>query len=124
MVLGPPESRVGPVKYTIKPYPTPITIFYHVHSLASKKLHANNLQLGLIQAFPPGYQPNIEGQYPLVMVSDIENMDQLDAPLFESVISLSVGSIWIDRLDGYDVDSIRFIDFETEVENESESEGI
>ena len=124
MTLGPPENRVGPVRYTIKPYPTPVTVFYHVHAFASKLNHANNLQLGLIQAFPPGYQPNIENQYPLVMVGDIENMDQLDAPLFESVISLSVGSIWIDRLEGYDVDSIRIVDFDVEVENDTESEGI
>jgi hypothetical protein len=117
-------TLTGPVKYTIKPYPTPITVFYRVHALGSKKSHADSLQLGLLQAFPPGYQPEISDQYPLVLVSDIENIDQLDAPLFESVISLSVGTLWIDRLEGYDVDSIRFIDFETSVEDESEYEGI
>lgn len=124
MTQGEPESRVGPVRYTIKPYPTPVTVFYLVHALASKLNHANNLQLGLLQAFPPGYQPKINNQYPVVMVSDIENMDQLDDSLFESIVSLSVGSMWIDRLEGYEVDSIRFIDFDVDVENDSESEGI
>ena len=104
------QTRVGPVSYTIKPYPTPITVFYHVHALSTKKSHADKLQLGLIQAFPPGYQPNIGGQYPLIMVSDIENADQLDAPLFESTISLSMGSLWIDRLEEYEVPSIGTID--------------
>lgn len=111
MALKTGVTLSGPVSYTIKPYPTPVTVFYHVYALATKKNHADRLQLGLIQAFPPGYQPNIGGQYPLIMVSDIENIDQLDAPVFESTISLSVGSVWIDRLEEYESPSIGVIDF-------------
>lgn len=114
-------TLAGPVSYTIKPYPTPVTVFYHVYALAVKKIHADRLQLGLIQAFPPGYQPSIGGQYPLVLVSDIENMDQLEAPLFESSISLSVGSVWVDRLEAYDVPSIGTIEFHTSTEDEPDA---
>lgn len=110
--------KTGPVRYTIRQFPTPITVFYHVHALATRKHHADQLQLGLLQAFPPGYSPTISGQHPLVCIGDVENMDDLDVPLFAAITSLSVGVIWIDRLESYEVPSIQEVDFVIEPEDD------
>lgn len=120
MALATGVTATGPASYTIKPFPTPITVFYHVHALATKKSHADQLQLGLLQAFPPGLSPTIEGQHPVVITGDIENMDELDVPLFAAVTSLSIGTVWVDRLEAYDTASIQEIFFDIEPENTDE----
>lgn len=114
-------TKTGPAGYTITPYPTPIQVFYHVHAMATRKTHASQLQLGLIQAFPPGYTAAVGGQHPVVVIGDIENMDELDVPLFSGICSLSIGPLWIDRLEAYDVSSIQEIVFSTEPDD---TEGI
>lgn len=92
------EERTGPAYYRVKPYPVAINIFYYLNVLATEKDHADYLQLMLVQAFPPGYMPDIAGQSPLMSLSRIESRDDLSVPLFEVDCVLAVEGIWIERI--------------------------
>lgn len=92
------EEREGPDYYTIKPYPTPINIFYYLSCYATEKSHADYMQMMMLQAFPPGFMPDIAGQTPLMSLSQIEGHDDLSVPMFEVDCVLSVEGIWVERL--------------------------
>jgi hypothetical protein len=90
--------RTGPDHYLIKKYPIPVNIFYFVNCFSTVKDHSDYMQFMVLQAFPPAYMPEIEGQYPLFSIQELEARDDLSIPLFDVGGVLSVEGVWLDRL--------------------------
>ena len=94
--MGGPAEFTGPVSWVEKPYPIPTNWVYEIRLLATQKGQIDVLEPMIIPAFPVGYQPNIDGQYPLFDLGDGHNLDQLEIPLFERRWLLTVGEIWME----------------------------
>lgn len=92
------QTPSGPDYYTIKKYPIPTNVFYFINGFATRKDHINYLQFMLLQAFPPAYMPEIEGQYPLFSINELETQDDMSIPLFDLGGVLSVEGWWVERL--------------------------
>jgi len=104
--MGGPTELTGPVSWTRKPYPTPIQVVYEIGASATNKTHWNQLEPMVIQAFPVGYQPNINSQYPLFIKTSPHNLDERDKPLFSISFLMWVHDVWIDRFEEYTSPSI------------------
>lgn len=110
-------TMTGPESYLEKPYPTPIDLLYEVQTQATKPEHATWLWEMFMQAIPPEYSPNINGQCPLFYYEDVSNLDELDLPLFKTSIMLMVCDLWLERLESRLVKPIGVIDFKEETFN-------
>jgi hypothetical protein len=108
-------TLTGPESYTLKPYSTPIDIFYEIAALATSKSDNTYLLTMLLQAFPPGHQAKIGNYYPLFIHGDIIVSDQLELPLYRTSFVLQVTDIWLERMESEEVPSIQIIDHQTEI---------
>jgi len=106
----------GPDGYTWKPYPTPVSVIYEVQARATTRLHAKKLQEGILQAFPPGYQPEINGQPILFVYGRPIYMDSLDKPEYCIAFILTLHDVWIDRAEFAAFKPIKTINFDMESE--------
>lgn len=107
-------TLTGPESYTEKPYPIPVHIVYEIHVLATTEAHSESLTEGLIQLFPPGYMPTIDGQTPYFELGEPLDLDELEAPVFRKGFILSVSDVWVDAIDSWARKPITQIDFDTE----------
>jgi hypothetical protein len=105
------QAKTGPVSYTKKPFPTPITLHYEIQTLSTEKTHADRLVEFIVQSFPPGYMTTISGQSPLFIQEKPLNLDDLSIPLFKTSFVLSVADLWLDRLEAEEIPSIQRIDW-------------
>lgn len=91
-------TRTGPDFYYIKKYPIPINIYYYINAFATSRDHINYLQFALMQSFPPAYMPELEGQYPMFSLQELDYRDDMSIPLYDVGGVLSIEGIWIERL--------------------------
>jgi hypothetical protein len=92
----------GPVMYTRKPYPTPVAVIYEVHTLATKKSHADYLTTAMLSAIPTDYCPWLDdGQQPQFVHDKPINLDDLTKPEFRTSYLYEVTPVWIDRLEAW-----------------------
>lgn len=95
---GGEQVRTGPDYYLVKKISIPINIFYYINTFATRKDHSDYMQFMLMQAFPPAYMPEIDGQYPLMSIHQMESTDDMSIPIFDTGGVLSVEGFWIERL--------------------------
>jgi hypothetical protein len=91
-------QRTGPDHYFVKKVPIPVNIIYYINTFATRKDHSDYMQFMLMQAFPPAYMPEIDGQYPLISIHQMESQDDMSVPMFDTGGVLSVEGFWIERL--------------------------
>lgn len=93
----------GPVGYIRKPYPTPVTVTYEIHTLATRKDHAEYLLAAMLSAIPHDYTPQCSDmQTPQFVFDRPINLDDLVKPEFRTSYLYDVTPVWIDRLEAWD----------------------
>ena len=112
--MGGGSTVTGPVRYTVKPFPTPVKAVFEVTLDATVVSHIHALRERIFQAFPPGYQPNIGGYYPIFTLDKPTNHDELEKPLFRTTFLLHVSDVYLDRLESYQVSAILDPQIQTE----------
>ena len=105
----------GPDHYTVRPYPTPITVLYQVDLRATVDVQAEALQRICLQALPPGYQPTIEGYAVTFQLLEIQDLDDLAKPQYWTAVRYWVHDIWVERFDSYQVPSITGVNLQREL---------
>jgi hypothetical protein len=85
--------------------------------MSTDKPTADFLLHMVLQAFPPGYQPNIGNQYPSFIHGKPINRDILHIPLFRTTYIIGVLGYFIERLENYTVKPIADLLFDKQVVN-------
>jgi|GEM_PF-5070903 len=100
----------GPASYTRKPYPTPLSIPYEFHVMATNRTHSDFLLQAMYSVIPPDYSPLLDGQSPMFVHDKPINLDDLSIPEFRTSFVYDVRPVWIDRLTSWPNASITTID--------------
>lgn len=115
-------SMTGPVSYTVKPYPTPIKITYEIHTLATRQVDTDFMIENVISLFPPGYSDVID-TYPVTFwMEEGQCVNQLDLPLYRTMILLKVHGLYLDSPGGITVPAITGINTNTIIGKKEDSE--
>ena len=93
------DTITGPESWTWSKYPTPVQLHYQLDLLASNLTHMTAMQTLMVEAFPPAYEPTINGYaVRFEPYGDQSILDDLENPLFRTVYRYVVSNVWIDRL--------------------------
>jgi len=114
------DTFTGPVEWTEKPYPVPITVAYDIVVYATTKSHCNYLFEAIYKVIPPHSGAEVDGQNPYFIWDKVTPFGDTDLPIYGLNFVLNVTDIFIERIEELIIPSATNIDFEAIAEEQTQ----